>query len=198
MNTKLFNAFMFIAGAAIGSAVTWKYFKTKYERIAQEEIDSVKEVFSRNHSEKKHPCEEKETEDESETEDDNDIREYVDRIKGFGYSSGDSTIKEGKEDGPSMDSKPYVIPPEDFGDKDGYDCTSLNYYADGVLADDWDTPIKANDIDKLVGRDSLTHFGEYEDDSVFVRNDREKIDFEILRDSRNYYDVVGAAGPSEE
>ena len=36
------------------------------------------------------------------------------------------------------------------------------------------------DIDRVVGKDSLTHFGEYEDDSVYVRNDRLKCEYEIL------------------
>ena len=45
------------------------------------------------------------------------------------------------------------------------------------------------DMDVIGGEDTLTHFGEYEDDSIFVRNDELKIDFEILRDERNYTDV---------
>ena len=47
MSNKLFGVFMFIAGAAAGAAVAWKLTKTKYEQIAEDEIDSVKEVFSR-------------------------------------------------------------------------------------------------------------------------------------------------------
>ena len=45
-------------------------------------------------------------------------------------------------------------------------------------------------MDEIVGKESLNHFGEYEDDSVFVRNDRLKRDYEILLDQRNYSDVV--------
>ena len=41
MNTKI-NLFMFVMGAIAGSVATWQYVKKKYERIAQEEIDSVK------------------------------------------------------------------------------------------------------------------------------------------------------------
>lgn len=37
---------MLVVGAAAGSAATWLYAKKYYERIAQEEIDSVKAVFS--------------------------------------------------------------------------------------------------------------------------------------------------------
>lgn len=61
------------------------------------------------------------------------------------------------------------------------------YYADGVLANYYDEPI--DDIDEYVGKDSLNHFGEYEADSVYVRNDEKKIDYEILRDDRKFSDV---------
>ena len=44
MKCKFINVLVFAAGAAIGSAVTWKVVKTKYERFAQEEIESVKEA----------------------------------------------------------------------------------------------------------------------------------------------------------
>ena len=47
MKTALSNFIIFATGAVIGSVVTWKIIKTKYEQIAQEEIDSVKEVFSK-------------------------------------------------------------------------------------------------------------------------------------------------------
>ena len=48
-----------------------------------------------------------------------------------------------------------------------------------------------DNVDDVVGVDSLTHFGEYEEDSVFVRNDLLQTDYEILRDPRKYSDVVG-------
>ena len=47
-------------------------------------------------------------------------------------------------------------------------------------------------VDNVIGEDSLNHFGEYEEDSVFVRNDSMATDYEILRDLRAYSDVVGS------
>ena len=43
----LIKAFIFTAGAAIGSVVTWKVIKTKYEQISNEEIESVREEYQR-------------------------------------------------------------------------------------------------------------------------------------------------------
>ena len=44
---KLISVGFFIAGAAVGSIVTWQFLKTKYEEIAQEEIDSVKQTYAK-------------------------------------------------------------------------------------------------------------------------------------------------------
>ena len=44
--------------------------------------------------------------------------------------------------------------------------------------------------EESVGKESLTHFGEYEDDSVFVRNDNLKADYEILADKRTYAELL--------
>ena len=71
---------------------------------------------------------------------------------------------------------------------DEYEQISLTYYSDGILTDDDDVPI--TDVDEVVGSESLETFGEYEDDSVFVRNDKLKCDYEILIDQRKYSDVV--------
>ena len=69
-----------------------------------------------------------------------------------------------------------------------YERISLTYYDDQVLTDENDKIIE--DIEETIGIDSLTHFGEYEDDSVFVRNDERQCDYEILLDRRKYSDVI--------
>lgn len=123
--------------------------------------------------------EEASAETEQPFEEDNsiDILENSEIITGNSYTSSDETK-----------DKPYVIPPEEFGEIEGYVQTSLTYYADGVLVDEDDNIIDgAKDI---VGEDFYKHFGEYEDDSVFVRNDSKKHDYEILKDFRLYSDVI--------
>ena len=57
-----------------------------------------------------------------------------------------------------------------------------------MLTDDNDE--KMEDYEETIGKDSLDHFGEYEDDSVFVRNDKLRCDFEILSDLRTYSEVL--------
>lgn len=179
--------FTFTLGAAVGTVVTWKVLKTKYEQLAQEEIDSVKEAYS-NREQKMHEADEEEakpTDAESKMKEfEAQKMEYNEIIKNY--------TSENEEKGGSdiMDEyKPHIISPQEFAENDEYEKISLNYYADGVLTDDENIPI--DDPKWLVGEEFPTQFGEDEDDydSVFVRNDVLECDYEILKDTRNYSDL---------
>jgi hypothetical protein len=198
MKSKIINVLVFTAGAAIGSAVTWKVLKTRYERIVQEEIESIRETFAGglpsiddtkdDDAEKSEECpgqinwNELEDLDEEDEFDENTLAEYADLIKN--YTNDDE--KGGVE---KMSKRPYVISPYDFGEADGYEQIELTYYADGILEDEnYDV---VTDVDEMIGTQSLYTFGEYEDDAVFVRNDHLRIDFQILKDYRTYEEARG-------
>lgn len=190
MNSKFTVFALFVIGAGIGSVTTWLLIKKKYEQLTQEEIDSVKEVFLN----RKPIIDDSESiddiqEPQKKTEDKPDIIEYTKKLKEEGYINYSNVVPENKkqEELETMD-KPYIIPPEEFGAFDDYETISLMYYEDQVLTDDNDELV--DEIEDIVGFDSLTRFGEYEDDSVFVRNDRLKCDYEILMDHRKYSDVI--------
>ena len=73
---------------------------------------------------------------------------------------------------------------------------SLSYFDDQILADENLDVVE--DIEETVGIDSLTHFGEYEDDSIFVRNDARRVDYQVLIDNRSYHkDVKNSRKPHE-
>ena len=44
MNRKLSNVLLFTAGVAVGSLVTWRYFKSKYEVVEDEIEEKTEEV----------------------------------------------------------------------------------------------------------------------------------------------------------
>lgn len=167
MNNQFKMLIIFITGFAAGSAVTWKFFKKKTEIIIQEESDPVDDI------------------DQTEK----DIVDYSDYLHEHGYTNySDFSSEDKAEVNKNNMNKPYIISPEEFGDIDEYEKISLTYYADQILADENDGLIE--NIDDVVGFDSLSSFGEYEDDSVFVRNDRLMCDYEILLDQRKYMDVI--------
>ena len=196
MNRKLSNVLLFTAGVAVGSLVTWRYFKSKYE-VVEDEIEEKTE----------------EAEGESE-EDDPEVleskmsykkpplKEYVKMVEDNGYvpkthmEEVEEEITNGEWDNKDV-YEPFIIRPDEYGEIHAYETLSLNYYADGVLTDELDNPIE--DVESLVPADFADHFGEYEDDVVHVRNDNLECDYEILRDLRKFTDVVGEyPDPTEE
>ena len=185
----------FIFGAAAGSVITWFVTKKHYEKIAQEEIDSVKEVFSkrRDKIESEPESEQPEesdagiSEDEPE-EDDWDQETELEYLQIASQYADDLTIEERSK------AKPIVISPDEFGEDHSYDQIELVYYADGILADERDI---ISNIADIVGEDFESHFGEYEDDSVYIRNDRLRSEYAIIKDERSFYDVFKEMIPKD-
>ena len=188
MNTKIKCALMFAAGAAVGSAATWKFVQAKYEKIAQEEIESVKEAFSRPKPEITLSESEPEKIPEG-TITKSDLMGYAAELGKNGYTNYSNPSEDNKERDEDTVERPYVISPEDFGEFYDYDKISLTHYSDNVLTDENDEIV--DNVDDTVGSDYADHFGDYEDDAVHIRNDRLKNDYEILRDLRKYSDVTG-------
>ena len=182
MNTTMSNAVAFTIGVATGASITYILVKKHFKKIADDEIDTMREYFQNKRAEE---AEVKEARDEHQ-EDKPNIREYASLIKKENYTNYSDTTADKKKEVDDVE-KPYVITPEEFGELD-YSTISLTYYSDGVLTYESDELVE--DVDDIVGADFAEHFGEYEDDSVFIRNDRMKTDFEILVDKRNYSDVV--------
>lgn len=181
MNNTLSKIIIFAAGALVGSAVTWTVVKSVYEQRAQEEIDSVIAKFEEMTEQQSEEKPDKEVKEEPVTSERLEkLLEYKKMLDDEGYSEDEE-----KEIDAKM-KRPYVISPDDFGEYD-YATVSLIYYADGVVTNERGKII-AN-VDELIGEESLTHFGEYEEDSVFVRNEEMEIDYEILKDYRNFSEI---------
>ena len=118
------------------------------------------------------------------------ISEYAQRIQNGAppeYSKTVVPTKTGTQEEPEKSENsgdvPYVISPDEFDELDGYTAISLTYFADGVLSDE--NGVIIDDVEEIVG-DGLNHFGEYDEDAVYVRNDAKRCDYEILKDERKY------------
>lgn len=176
MKNTLSNIFIFAAGAAIGAAVTWKFVKTKYERIAQEEIDSMKEYYVRKNEEKVEDSASSATNTSTPTT----VEELVTTVNDLEYANDAEVPKREETKRPS---EPYIVSPEEFY-ASGYEVTTLRYWANGIYTNDEGEIVE--DAWHFIKIDPEEHFGEYEDDAVHVRNDEMKTDFEILRELREY------------
>ena len=193
MNYKIVNALLFTAGVVVGSVATWKFVETKYKRIAQEEIESVKEAFSKNRVENSSvESDEDNTEDDTEddeiqNEDEVDPQDemyvqaqYEAEIRRLGYASLQNHEEGGGE---PVYLAPYVITPDEFGE-DGYDTEMLSYYADGVLEDEYWNVV--DNIEDVIGKEFEDRFGEYANDTVFIRNEQLHTDYEVTYDRRTH------------
>lgn len=196
MSKGVLTFLAFVAGGAAGSLVTWQIVKKKYELAAAEEIYAAKEYFTKRYTDAQSAGtgldQDEKDEGVQRTVDISTDKGYVD------YSAINAVLVE--EEKPKKNTSrnnadididaPYVIQPAEYGEMDGYEEISLIYYSgDGILADSDDEKLDGNEIEDSVGFECLSHFGEYEEDSVYVRNDKLKCDYEILLDQRKYSDV---------
>ena len=184
MNSTLNKVLIFAAGASIGSAVAWVFAKKKYERIANEEIAAMKEHYLNKTEEVSDEKSEEEQKEQYREDDAKVVNTYNDILGSEGYFSYDEAQAMRKHIGKD---KPYIIEPAEYGEFEDYDLISLTYYADGVLVDDGGEPME--NIDEAVGLESLNHIGEFEPDAIHVRNDKRKVDYEILYDYALYSDI---------
>jgi hypothetical protein len=96
------------------------------------------------------------------------------------------------ESQPSED-KPYVISQDEYMQNDPeHDQSTLTYYADDTLSDERDEVI--DDVERVTGEECFGQFGVGSSDEkvVHVRNNRLRMDFEVIRSDRTYaQDVLG-------
>lgn len=174
----------FIAGMAFGAFLMHRHMKNK--KVNEEPIfleeDEVKETkkeekpkvtYNRNTYSKPSFTEVEEVENINHSI----PHTVVDALnRYYGYNETQS------ENNPNID----YISADEFAAEDEWDVIGLTYYKDGILADDDNSIIE--DPVELVG-DFEPHFGEFEEDVVYVKNNQTHCYYEILKDSRKYEEI---------
>lgn len=190
MTNKISALLGFLAGAAIGGTAVWYLVKDRYEGIAEEEIDSVKAAYAAREAMISRKVESPTVLTSARSQQKESITEYAKRVQQEGYKEYSRTVV--PESSPVVDDAPYVISPDEFGEIEEYTKVSLTYFNDGVLADEYGEVV--DDVEEIIG-DGLEHFGEYEDDSVFVRSDAKRCDYEVLKDLRDFDEFLDTLSP---
>lgn len=177
------KALYFLLGLGIGAAGSYFYLKSKFERYAQEEIDSVKEMYK---------AQKTETEEPEEEESFEKVSSIAERIKkNNGYVDYSTKVERPADPmHKPFSEEPEIITEDEFGELDEYEKVTLSYYSDGILADDLSDEI-VEDAESKVGKDYITKLIDDEEDIVFVRNDIEKIYYEIVKNLQTYKEVTG-------
>lgn len=213
----------FMVGMAAGTVLCAKVLSARYERIAQEEIDSVKDAYTGFDHEVEAPtiedAEQPSEHSYSSIEQHPDAREAFTSYRGTvekSYSGlpireeeTDEEPDEGKEevvyeeelsdiDEDEDDKEIHVISEDDFYQSHSeYDKNSLTFYeGDVTLTDDQDQPIV--DVDMVVGEGNLK-FGVLSRDknTVYIRNPRLGSDYEVVLDHRTFVEVVCGIAPDQ-
>lgn len=158
----------FLVGAVVGSAVTYLYFRSKNEVVEYEPEEATNEIPT-----------EKVDIPKTGFEESKEYSEFASPYRSTYSEKYNQTVELQKDQmEASKSNKPQVIEPGLFGDDPEYSKFTLKYYKDGVLLDSSNNPIE--NVEGTVGEDFADHFGEYEEDSVYIRNDAIKSYFEIL------------------
>ena len=180
----------FVIGLAIGVVSSALYFRGK----TQEEVDEVRSFYlSKVGENEATENTEAETVEEKVFREFNatkpEIRDYINTLRERKYVDYSKTAEPDDSSAkvPDVIADPYVISIDDFGQEEGYDTITLTAYSDGTIANYADDELE--DPESTIGEDILSKFGD--EDVVYIRNDRLKADFEVVRDNRTYVEVVG-------
>jgi hypothetical protein len=181
------NILTFIAGLGIGVAVSWSFHKNKYEQMVQEEVESLRDMKSK----KEEPVEnDTDTKEEDVEEIDNSAEEtyedHLNQVKTIINYNGYSKKDEIEKDDSSVD-KPnnpiFIITPEEFASQLGYDTDTFYCFEDDIITNDNNEVV--TNVKEVLGftvEEIRKQYGVYEDDAVYIRNERIQMDYEILRD----------------
>ena len=194
------KALYFLLGVGVGAAGAYFYLIDKFDKYAQEEIDSVKEAYRT----VKEPVDKAEESEEIEEEIHiTHTKPSLKELKNLRKISNDAGYKDYSTKVPKAEDPihkpfnedPQIIQPDEFGELGSdYEKVSLIYYADDVIAYELDDEIFEN-AEQTLGENYWEHFGEFEENAMYVRSDIEKTDYYISKDERTYEEVSGRNKP---
>ena len=192
----LYSALYVLCGAVLGSGVTYIIVRDKFEKIAQEEIDSVKAHYKKKNAELVEAVTELTPENQDplfEPEAETNAKQII--ITNEYVSKSSIDMKSLKEHFPLAKStredahRPQVITYEQFAEeKPHFDKVTLTYYMeDDTLANESEEVIP--DPNSCVGTDALGDLDE-RNMSIYVRNYGTSTDYEIVASIGAYSEVV--------
>lgn len=196
----------FVIGAAVGAFIAKKYITRHddYEYYNEEKNDAAEKSVD-NIKENKSDAKVEHTDAVSDlksvyradgrvdynrikTNADKERKEYKDMLEDMSYASPDKPPM--VETIPSDPTRPYNISPDEYLALDDYDSDSFTYYADGYVTDSLGMPMSAEDIESSLGFGFESYFGSYDDDEIWIRNERLKMDFSVARDIERFQDCA--------
>lgn len=182
------NTLIFLGGAAVGGLAATIYFKRKmaileedYQRIANDEINKyINESL----------CDE---EKQNTIKDTDECENLIDIEKCQVISEGNGYIEAEEENISDEDEEdeqiaPYIITPDEYGDDDEYTTRMLTAFTDKVILDEDNCLFNTNYFGKDIMK--TIYSKKNADSSIFVRDDNEKVDYEIIKEKISFEDFT--------
>lgn len=167
------------AGVLAGAMLTYKKLETIYQDKLREDLDEARENRRRFFMRKTESGGQTVSKKEAVLDERGDIPSAE-------LCADDQKGSDAEKEPEKASDKPYIISPEEFGEMDEYERIVLLYHTDGVLTDEDREMV--DDADEIVGTDYADRLEK--SDSVYVRNDERKSDYEILRVLDSYKDIL--------
>jgi hypothetical protein len=210
----IFSAVLVGSGIALAAATTGYLFaqkklKAKYEKISEQEISEAKQFYAVLNS-KETPGEAVERLIPSQSESLTSAAEALRSYQGEEVENSEPDVvvevnvfERAQQDVEDFDIEeemknrtrnvPYIIHHDEYMEADpGYPQQTLTYYeGDDTLTDEQDTPIIA--VNDVIGEGNLRFgYGSGDSGTVFIRNDKLSLDFEVVKSDGKYaHEVLG-------
>lgn len=161
MKNKLLVVASFIFGVVIGYGAAYSYTKKMCDQKTKEAVESVKRAYK--------PARQAEIISTAEQPSAKEPEENHER----------------EEEVVVAHREPYEISPQEFGSRKGYDYKQLIACADGVITSEDGEIVNG----ELLGDDIDEIIVEADGETVYIRNDMVKCDFEVVMDERAYEEI---------
>lgn len=177
---------MFAAGVAIGSVVTWLAVKKKYADMAQEEIDTVKDIYAKINQEA--------IDKAAAAKNKPDIMLYTQAV----INEPEEPEEDDYEEEPVMEKVMYEIEPGEFASFDNYNTkVSILYFDDNVFTDERYDKIDPRDYFSkrtvlLEGGtvDTIDYIHRMTTDEICIRDTELGLDIDVYTQGRYYSDFM--------
>ena len=190
MGDKVVKVLIFATGVVVGSIMTARLIKDKYEKIAEDEIADMRDYYNEKRKKLSDLTEDTVSEEKTSGITDKEKEEYDRQLTNYNkmFESGEETKNVAEEDDDESDDDEddgiTLLHPQEFGTLDDYETAFLEYYTDGYVIDEFGDVV--DDPERLLGKEALGSIGKYSEDVIHVRNDSEMTDFEVLKIAHDY------------
>lgn len=200
MKETLIRVAIFSVGVGVGIAASMTYFDKKYQKLADEEIESVKEAFAKKSTDIKYEhIGEPIAKVESVTIDDNSLVATATLIDSYSsavdldtknYSDyyAPKKVEEAQTLSPK-DDEPFDISVDEYEEDTEFMKVTLNLYlSDGALV--YEETEELADEGSTIGQENLDDFSRTSFSSAYFRNPKNNIDYEVIKVDGSYRELI--------